>query len=59
MNQNTLLDKILNLETEVQALKQKILKEPDYSLDDINWEKVKGEVKKTRRKLYAAHYRKK
>lgn len=56
MNKVDLKEKILNLETELEFLKQSLFKEPDFKIDEENWQKLRLEVKKIRKKLYRQYY---
>lgn len=56
MTQATVIKKVLDLEAEIKTLKQKIEKEPDFDVDEANWQKVKQEVKKVRARLYQSRY---
>ena len=44
------------IEAEVRVLKAAVLEKPDFSIDEKNWQKVKGTSKKVRAKLYKARY---
>lgn len=56
MAQTALKSKILDLESEIQLLKQALVKEPDFGVDEANWRKVRPIAKKTRAKLYRRRY---
>ena len=47
--------RIIKLEAEMKMLK-KTLPRPDFSIDEKNWRKIKGTVKKVRTKLSAERY---
>ena len=56
MTQATLRKKILTLEAELQLLKRVIVHEPDFAIDEVNWQKVRTEARRSRRKLYQHRY---
>ena len=56
MTQATLRKKILSLEAEVELLKKVIVQEPDFSIDEVNWKKVRSAAKAARKKLYQRQY---
>ena len=56
MTQATLRKKILTLEAELQLLKRVLVQEPDFAIDEVNWQKVRTEARKSRRKLYQRQY---
>lgn len=58
MTQAALKKKILSLEAELQLLKRVIVQEPDFAIDEVNWQKVRPEVWTTRKKLYQRRYAK-
>jgi hypothetical protein len=54
---NTLFkEKIFQLQKELDFLKQVLIKEPNFKIDEETWKKVKSEIKKTRKKLYRKIY---
>ena len=59
MTQVQLKEKILNLEAQLRYVKRALTREPDFSLDEENWRKVKPQIRKTRKSLYARLYGKK
>ncbi|PIS39599.1 MAG: hypothetical protein COT33_01095 [Candidatus Nealsonbacteria bacterium CG08_land_8_20_14_0_20_38_20] len=59
MTQSTLREKILNLESELKLLKHYVIETPDFDIDEKNWQKIRPEVKKIRKKLYQKFYGKK
>ena len=56
MTQATLRKKILSLEAELELLKGVIVQEPDFSIDELNWQKVRSEARTTRKKLHQRRY---
>lgn len=48
--------KVLHLESEIKLLKMSVSKNPDFSIDEKNWEKVKSASKKTRKGLFKKIY---
>ena len=56
MTQATLKKKILSLEAEVALLKRVIVQEPDFAIDELNWQKVRPEARTTRKKLSQRRY---
>lgn len=56
MSQANLKKKILDLESELTALKKLATEKPDFSIDEKNWEKVKSKVKNTRKEIYNKNY---
>ena len=56
MNQVILKQKIFNLQTELELIKQVLEKEPNFDIDEKNWLKIKPELKKTRKKTYQGRY---
>lgn len=59
MTQETLKEKIFNIETKLELLKKAIKKEPDFDIDEKNWRKIEPIARKTRKKLYEKYYGKK
>lgn len=58
-NQIAVKEKILNIQTELEFLKKALLKEPNFAIDEKNWQRIKPELKKTRRELFKRSYAKK
>jgi len=58
-NQIAVKEKILNIQTELEFLKKTLLKEPDFSIDEKNWQKIRPELKKIRKELFKKTYAKK
>ena len=56
MTQAALRKKILSMEAELQLLKRVIVQEPDFAIDEVNWQKVRPEARRSRRKLYQHRY---
>jgi len=56
MSQAKLKKKILDLESELTALKKLATEKPDFSIDEKNWKKVKSKVKETRKEVYNKNY---
>lgn len=56
MTQTALRDKVLNIQAELEVVKKALQKEPDFSIDEANWQKIKPEAKKTRKLLYRKFY---
>ena len=44
-------NKIVNLEAEIQLLKKSVVKQPDFTVDEVNWQKIRPALKKARGKL--------
>lgn len=59
MTQTQLKEKVLNLEAQLKFVKKALSKEPDFAIDNENWNKVAVDVKKTRKNLYKNLYGKK
>ena len=59
MSQTSVKDKILNLQAELDLMKQALVKEPDFGVDDKNWRKVESKAKKIRKSVYQKYYGKK
>ena len=49
-------EKINKLEAEIQLLRIAVVDQPDFAIDEKNWEKVKPTLKKTRAKLFKTLY---
>jgi len=58
-NQTEVREKILNIQTELEFLKKALLKEPDFTIDEKNWQRIKPELKKIRTELFKRSYAKK
>lgn len=56
MTTATIQKKMLDLEAELELIKKSLKKEPDFGIDEKNWEKIKPSVKKIRAKLYQQRY---
>lgn len=56
MDKIAVSERIKNLEVQIQMLKISVVREPDYSIDEKNWEKVKAASKKARSKLFKTLY---
>jgi len=56
VNQTAVKEKILNIQTEIELLKKALLKEPDFSIDEKNWQKIRPELKKIRKKAFKKIY---
>lgn len=56
MTKTDLKEKIFNLETELEFLKQTLFKEPDFKIDEENWRNLRLAAKKIRKKLYREYY---
>lgn len=48
--------RLARIEAEIKLIKQTTTKRPDLSIDDKNWKKMKGTVKKVRAQLYKERY---
>lgn len=59
MSETQLKEKIQNIETEVETLKRFLIKKPDFSVDEKNWNQIKADVKKVRSFTFAKVYGKK
>ena len=49
-------NKILTIEAELDLLKRAYAKKPNFTVDEMNWKKVKQIVRKIRKKLFAEVY---
>ena len=49
-------EKLKNLEAEVRLLKKAIVRKPNFDIDEVNWQKVKPLLKRTRSKLFKQFY---
>ena len=56
MTQATLRKKIRGLEAELELLKRVVVQKPDFTMDEVNWQKVRPEARTTRKKLYQRRY---
>ena len=52
-------EKIQTIEGEIEVLKRLVVREPDFEIDEKNWQKIAPEAKKIRRELYRKTYGKK
>jgi hypothetical protein len=59
MPQTTIKERVFNIESELAQLKKTLKTEPDFDIDERNWNKVKGTAKKIRGQLYKKYYEKK
>lgn len=59
MATSTIKEKIFKLQAELEFIKKAFEKEPDFNIDEENWQKIKADSKKTREKLYQIRYGKK
>ncbi|NCS99823.1 hypothetical protein CO116_00930 [Candidatus Falkowbacteria bacterium CG_4_9_14_3_um_filter_38_19] len=57
--QTTIKERVLNIQTELEVLKKALLKEPDFDIDEKNWQKIRPELKKIRKELFKKTYAKK
>jgi len=55
-NQIAVKEKILNIQTELEFLKKALLKEPNLTIDEKNWQKIRPELKKIRKELFKKNY---
>lgn len=58
-NQTTLKEKILDIQGEVELLKRTLLREPDFNIDERNWQRIKPELIKARKDIFKKFYAKK
>ena len=58
-NQTIIKEKILNIQVELELLKRTLIKEPNFGIDEKNWQKIKPELKKIRKELFRKIYAKK
>ncbi len=58
-NQIAVKEKILNIQTELELLKKALLKEPNFTIDEKNWQKIRPELKKIRKELFKKNRAKK
>jgi len=56
MNVTFARNRILTIEAELDLLKKAYVKKPNFTVDDINWKKIKPAAKKIRKKLFAEVY---
>ena len=56
MTKTAFTNRVQELEAEVQLLKKAATDQPDFYIDEKNWQKVKGTAKKVRAKLYKERY---
>ncbi len=56
MKKTAIENKIVDLEAKIKLLKESVRKQPSFSVDEKNWEKVKPEAKKTRKRLFKKVY---
>lgn len=56
MNRVALIKKISDIEAELEVLKIKLVKKPDFDIDEKNWKKVKPASRKIRKELYQKLY---
>lgn len=56
MNRVALTKKISNIEAELEILKTKLVKKPDFDVDEKNWKKLKLASSKARKELYQKLY---
>lgn len=59
MNQTAIRQKILTLQAQLEAVKAATEKRPDFSIDEINWKRIRPAVKRIRKRLYRERYGKK
>lgn len=59
MNKVNLKEKVLDLESKLEILKKSLIQEPDFDVDERNWERLKEGAKNIRRQLYRERYVKK
>ena len=57
--QTTIKERVLNIQTELEVLKKALLKEPNFDIDEKNWQKIRPELKKIRKELFKKTYAKK
>ncbi|EKE16081.1 MAG: hypothetical protein ACD_11C00036G0003 [uncultured bacterium] len=48
--------KVLGLQAEIELIKTTLKKEPDFSIDERIWRKMRPRVKRERAKLYQSSY---
>lgn len=56
MTNTAFKNRVQELEAEVQLLKKAATEQPDLSVDEKNWQKIRGTAKKIRAKLYKERY---
>ena len=49
-------ERIGRIEAEIKLIKRAVLQSPDFSVDEKNWQKMRGTIKKVRSKLYKERY---
>jgi len=57
MNPTNVQEKIQKIETELEVLKRSVAVEPDFEVDEKTWQRLKPDVKKTRKALYKRTYK--
>lgn len=56
MNRIALRKKVSDIEAELEVLKVKLERKPDFGIDEKNWKKLRPAVRKTRKELYQKLY---
>jgi hypothetical protein len=59
MNQANIKEKIFNIQSELELLKFAVTQNPDFDIDEKNWQKIKAKVKRVRKENYKKLYDKK
>lgn len=57
MNPTNVQEKIQKIETELEVLMRSVAVEPDFKVDKKIWQRLKPDVKKTRKALYRRTYK--
>lgn len=56
MTNATLVKKVRDIEIELEGVKRVLKREPNFAVDEKNWQKIQPIVRKIRRKLYREQY---
>lgn len=56
MTSTQVREKIRIIENELEVLKYAVAQEPDFDVDERNWENVKADVKRARRSIFTKTY---
>lgn len=56
MSKDKVQKKILSLENDLNVIKKAVQAQPDFNVDENNWEKVEKDVKEIRSNLYSEEY---
>ncbi len=56
MSPTSVKEKIQKIEGELELLKRSIIREPDFEVDEENWNKLRPDVKRVRKEQYRKTY---